>query len=86
MSFDHVQSSLGKPSNKSFRSDEKGRLDIWSYVDYERRTEFRQAIDPLTRKVVQIPFTVKVPVGSLNIEFKTGASPPSNASATAAQA
>jgi hypothetical protein len=72
MTFDHVQSALGKPTNKTFRTDEKGRLDIWAYVDFERQTEYRQSIDPLTRKVINVPYVVKIPVGSLNVEFKNG--------------
>jgi len=70
MSFENVQQALGKPTNKTFREDEKGRLDVWSYVDYERITEYRQAVDPVTRQVISIPYTVKIPIGSLNVEFK----------------
>jgi hypothetical protein len=72
MSFEHVQKALGKPTNKTFRSDEKGRLDIWAYVDFERRTEYRQAVDPATRQLVNVAYVVKVQVGSLNVEFKNG--------------
>lgn len=72
MNYEHVQKALGKPTNKTFRTDEKGRLDIWAYIDFERRTEYRQGIDPVTRRLANVPYTVKVPVGSLNVEFKNG--------------
>jgi hypothetical protein len=72
MTFEHVERALGKPHNKTFRTDEKGRFDVWSYVDFLRQTEFRQTIDPSTQRVLNIPVTVKIPIGSLNVEFKNG--------------
>jgi hypothetical protein len=72
MSFENVVQSLGKPTQKSFRSDEKGRRDLWSYVDFERRTEYRQSFDPLSGRVITIPYVVKVAVGSLDVEFHNG--------------
>lgn len=72
MSFEHVMAALGKPTTKSFRSDEKGRFDIWTYTEFQRVTQYRQIVNPTTGRLESVPYTVKVPVGSMNVEFKSG--------------
>lgn len=72
MTFEHVLASLGQPDKKSFREDENGRFDIWSYVTYDTVVEWRYVRDQYTGRLVQQPVRVKVPVGSLDIEFKSG--------------
>ncbi|MDR0532504.1 MAG: hypothetical protein LBH01_00960 [Verrucomicrobiales bacterium] len=69
MTPDQVRAALGKPDTTSFRQDENGRMDKWSYITYE--TQYRQQLvtDAWGRNFYQsIPY--KVPVGSLNVEFK----------------
>jgi len=72
MTFDHVLQTLGKPDNKSFREDENGRFDLWSYVTYETVIEQRPYRDPVTGQIFTESVRVKVPSGSLDIEFKGG--------------
>jgi hypothetical protein len=72
MTFDHVLAALGKPERKSFREDENGRFDLWSYVEYETQIEQQPYRDIYTQRLLYRSVRVKVPVGSLNIEFKQG--------------
>ncbi|MDX6766053.1 MAG: hypothetical protein SFU85_04615 [Candidatus Methylacidiphilales bacterium] len=72
MTFDHVQKALGKPDTRTFRVDDSGRIDVWSFVDYETVIEQRPYRDPLTGQVFYQSVRVKIPVGSLEVEFKEG--------------
>lgn len=72
MTFEHVLKALGKPDNKSFREDENGRFDLWSYIAYDTQIEQRPYRNPLTGQIYMETVRVKVPVGSLDVEFKGG--------------
>jgi hypothetical protein len=72
MTFDHVLKALGKPDRKSFREDEHGRFDLWSYIEYETRTEQQPYYDTYAQRTLIRYIRVKVPVGSTEIEFKEG--------------
>lgn len=72
MTFDHVLKALGKPDSESFREDEHGRFDLWSYIKYETRIEQQPYYDTYAQRTLIRYVTVKVPVGSTNIEFKEG--------------
>ena len=72
MTFDHVLRALGKPDSKSFRADENTRFDLWSYIQYEYRSELRPYADPLTGRIFYQTVRVKIPSGRLNVEFKNG--------------
>jgi len=72
MSFDHVLKALGKPDRKSFREDENGRFDLWSYIEYETRMEQQPYFDTYAQRTLFRYVRVKVPAGSTEIEFKEG--------------
>ena len=72
MTFEHVKKALGKPSEKSFRQDENGRYDQWSYIEYKSTSEVRPIQNPQTGEIFYQSHRVKIPVGSLDIEFKNG--------------
>ncbi|MDD5261087.1 MAG: hypothetical protein PHD76_04485 [Methylacidiphilales bacterium] len=72
MTFDHVKAALGKPTSKTFRQDENGRFDKWSYIDYETRYVSQPYFDSRQGAYVNLPVAIKVAVGSLNVEFKSG--------------
>ena len=80
MNFAQVQAALGKPNSKTFREDENGRFDKWSYVDYEVQYQTQYQNQPYynaaTRSYfnnpVQVQVAIKVPVGSINVEFRKG--------------
>lgn len=72
MSFDHVLKALGKPDRKSFRKDENGRFDLWSYIDYETRLEPQPYYDIYAQRTLVRYVRVKIPTGSMDIEFKEG--------------
>jgi hypothetical protein len=72
MAFDHVLKALGKPDRKSFREDEHGRFDLWSYIEYETRIEQQPYFDTYAQRTLIRNVRVKVPAGSTEIEFKEG--------------
>jgi hypothetical protein len=72
MTYDHVLKAIGKPENKSFRQDETGRYDRWSYVEYDTIIEQRPYRDVYTGQLLYQSVRVKIPVGSLDIEFTQG--------------
>lgn len=72
MRFDHVSRALGRPDRRSFREDETGRLDVWSYLEYETRVEQQPYFDPYVGRTVFRYIRVKVPIGSTDIEFRDG--------------
>lgn len=71
MTFKHVKKILGKPTSKAFRQDENGRFDTWTYTTFKRKVTYRQGY-AANGQLVNIPVTVKVPVGNKTIEFKNG--------------
>jgi hypothetical protein len=71
MTFDDVKKAKGKPDKISFRKDENGQFDKWSYLTYESVTYYRQIRDEQNR-LISIPYRKKIPVGSFDIEFKNG--------------
>jgi hypothetical protein len=72
MTYDHVLKAIGRPENKSFRQDETGRYDRWSYIEYETIIEQHPYRDAYTGQTLFRSVRVKVPVGSLDIEFTHG--------------
>lgn len=71
MSFDEVKKSLGKPSQTSFRKDENGRVDAWTYTTYESLPQYSYELNSLGQYVQRV-YYIKVPVGQLKVEFKDG--------------
>jgi hypothetical protein len=71
MTFDDVKKALGKPDKVSFRKDENGQFDKWSYLTYESITYYRQIRDDQNR-LINVPYRKKIPVGSFDVEFKNG--------------
>ena len=72
MNFDQVKAALGKPGIQTFRQDENGRSDKWSYVDYDIRYENQTSYDAVRGVYINTAVPIKVAVGSLDIEFRGG--------------
>jgi hypothetical protein len=71
MTLNDVQQSLGRPTRTSFRKEEKGRIDTWSYITYENIPQYTYGRNALGQ-IVQLVTYVKVPVGETTIEFSDG--------------
>jgi len=71
MTEEDVRKALGKPKKTSFRVDEKGKTQTWSYPRYEEVPEVRSVIDAYGR-LVQITTMVRVARGETTVEFKEG--------------
>ncbi|MEM9398985.1 MAG: hypothetical protein AAF984_02145 [Verrucomicrobiota bacterium] len=72
MNFDQVKKVLGRPTSESFRVDATGRMDTWSYVEYKNEYESRRLFDSYTGRYYYQTYTIKVPVGTLDVEFLDG--------------
>jgi len=70
MSLEHVERSLGKPTETAFRQDSSGRTDIWKYIEYKRDYETELSRDRLTGRIVRRTIPIQIPVNELSVEFK----------------
>ncbi|NJK93268.1 MAG: hypothetical protein HC904_16535 [Blastochloris sp.] len=72
MTFDHVLKSLGEPSQRSFREDENGRYDVWSFIIYRTEYEDYTYRDPYSGRLMTSTRRIQVPTGETKVEFKSG--------------
>ncbi|MEM6822303.1 MAG: hypothetical protein AAF558_10225 [Verrucomicrobiota bacterium] len=69
---EHVRKVLGKPDETAFRTDENGRSDVWTYIEYDSVYQNRDYRDPTTGQVFYRRVRVKVPVSEKVVEFTNG--------------
>jgi hypothetical protein len=66
-----VRESLGRPTRTTSRRDTEGKVEIWTFVIYERVPQVETGFDSLGRWVQRVTY-IKVPVGHTNVEFDNG--------------
>ncbi|MEM9444147.1 MAG: hypothetical protein AAGA18_02230 [Verrucomicrobiota bacterium] len=72
MTLVQVKKMLGKPDKESFRVEASGRYDSYSYITYEKKVRYQKVRDPFSNRLITTSYVEKIPVGSLNIQFKEG--------------
>ena len=71
MTEEEVLKALGKPKERSFRIDEKGKKMVWIYLRYEEVPEIRSGRD-LYGRITQVTTFVRVSRGEKKVEFMEG--------------
>jgi len=72
MTFAQVRASLDEPEETAFRVDPKGRIDTWTYIEYERTYTFEWNQDFFTGRLFRQRVAVDRPLRELSVEFQNG--------------